>query len=308
MATFSVGEAIGSGFRLIRHEPKTMLIWIAAYAALVVAQYGVMWSVMPDMLGYYQAMGRGMDGSEAGQAEALALASRMMAFAPIMFLVGLVVIAVMQGAIFRAVLHPEDRRFAYLRFGRGELWLLLSTLLVWIVIVVVYVVLVLLAGVIGGVAGVALSAADPAAAAVPIVVAILACVLLTLLVALRLSLALPMSHDQQRLVVFEGWRLTKGASLKLLLTGIALVAIVILVEVLIFALLGIVLIVASGLGSLQAAFEAPTAELASRLVLWIPVIAVLFAAFGVAMYTIMIAPLADIYRQLTASAAPAPPA
>lgn len=306
MATFSMGQAIGSGFRLIGRQPKTILIWIAAYVVFAAAFYGLMFAAMPELLGYYQEVGRSaLQGVEPDEAQALAVASRMLAVAPVLVLLGLVGYAVMLGAICRAVLQPDERRFGYLRFGRRELWLLL-TMVVWaIVICLIYMGVVLVASLVGGVLGGITSGvsggpeANPFSFLGPFFLVVVAGVLFMLWVMLRLSLALPMSHDQARFVLFESWRLTRGQSLKMLGVGLVLVLLAWLFELVVAAVAFGAMI--GGAGGFEAFVSAPDGALAERLAPWIPVFALAAAVFGVLVFTVVATPIADIYRQLTAT-------
>lgn len=303
MASFSAAEAIGSGFQLIRREPRTMLIWIAAYAVFAALMYGLMFAAMPELLGYYQEIGRSaLQGVEPDEAQAMAMASRMLGLMPVLALLGLAAYSVMLGAVYRARLHPDDRRFGYLRFGRSELWLAV-TMVVWsILMLVIYLGV---AVVLGGVAGIAggLGGDNSAGFLVPFFIAVCLGVLLMLAIMMRLSLALPMSHDQRRLVIFESWRITRGRTLKMLGVGVAIVVMVWVIEL---AVLGVLFgLLVGSVGGLEALASAPSGQLADKLVLWIPVFAILAAVFGVLMFVIMATPIADIYRQLKAPDDPA---
>jgi hypothetical protein len=302
VAGFSAGQAIGSGFRLIGREPKTMLIWIVAYAVWVGAIYALMFGAMPELLGYYQEMARaGTEGGEPDPSQAMAMVSKMFAVMPILLILALVGYSIMLGAVYRATLHPEDRKFGYLRFGRGELWLML-TLLVWSILIgFIYIVASIAVTVVGGVIGVALAGGaqgDPAAVAAPILIGMGLCWLFMIWIMLRLSLALPMSHDQQRFVIFDSWKVTRGQSLKMFGVGVALVVLVFVIElVLVSVIAGVAL---AGAGGLEAFVTAQTDVLARSLMVWFPVFVLVAAVFSVLLFTIMATPIADIYRQLTA--------
>lgn len=307
MAGFSATEAIGSGFRLIAREPKAVLAWIGLYLAVMAVQYAIMWAAMPDIIGYYQALGRGAleGGAEPDDAEVLGMVSKMFAVMPFLLILGLAFLAVFLGAIYRAVLDPEDRRLAYLRFGRKELWLLLTMLAWFLLMTVVYIALMIPAALVGGlVAGLAAGQdGAPAMAVLPMTAVILVVWLVCLWLALRFSLALPMSFDEGRFRLFQSWAMTRGQSLKILGVGIALVLLVCVLQVLIVLVFGLAVVAVSGLGSLHQVLVAPPEDLIARLFPWMIVLGVIGSALGVVAYVIMGAPIADIYRQLRASAA-----
>lgn len=308
MATFSMDKAIGSGFRLIRREPKAVLIWIGAYLAFMVVTYGLMFAAMPDLMGVYQEMGRSaLEGAEPDPSETLALVGRIWAVMPFIMLLALVWYSVMLGGIYRAVLHPEDRRLAYLRFGRQELWLLL-TMLAWsLLILAIYIALVMVVVVVGIVLGVALAGSsaggaegNPAAVVGLGLLGMLAVGVAMLWIMLRLSMAFPMSHDRARFVLFESWRLTRGQSLRLLGVGIVLVLITIMIEVVMLIAIVVASLAAAGAGGLQALAADPDA-MTGQMWWWAPLYAVLASVFGVLLFVILGTPVADIYRQLTAA-------
>lgn len=303
MATFSAGQAIGSGFRLIGREPKAVLVWIVAYALWAAAIYGLMFGAMPELLGYYQEMARaGAERSQPDPTQAMAMVSKMFAVMPIMLILALVGYSVMLGAIYRAVLHPQDRKFGYLRFGRGELWLML-TMLVWAILIgFIYILASVVVSVVAGVIGVALAGGaedNPGAVVAPIFIGMGICWLFMIWVMLRLSLALPMSHDQQRFVIFDSWKVTRGQSLKMFGVGVVLFILVLLIELVVFGLIAAVGL--ASVGGMEAFIGAQTDALARGMIVWLPVFAIIAAVFGVLMFTIMATPIADIYRQLTVS-------
>ena len=127
MAGFSAGEAISSGFRLIGRHPAAVLWWAGAYLLLGALPLALaFWSVGPDLIALYQQMGReaALGGAHhADMASMMALQSRMAVLQPVTLLSSLVSHAVLIGAIYRGVLHPEESRFGFVRFSSRELWL-----------------------------------------------------------------------------------------------------------------------------------------------------------------------------------------
>jgi hypothetical protein len=314
MAGFSASNAIGTGFRLIARHPLAVLAWALAYVVLgVLPQLAVMGTVLPDMFGFYRDALR--NAPEAGESfdmgRMLALQGRMMMLQPLMLISQLVMHAVLLGAIYRAVLTPQDSRFGYLRLSRRELWLGL-TLAVFVVALMLMMFVVMIPLVVGGVlTAVAAERGGGGAGASGLVIgllAIAACVAI-LWVALRLSLALPMSYDQSRFVLYESWALTRGHALKMFLVALALVVIVWLIEALLGGVVAGALIgyVAQGGGFAALADKGP-GELIRMFGPWLVVLGPLLAILAACLYAIWAAPLAEIYRELTGGAEPAPPA
>jgi hypothetical protein len=303
VASFSAGQAIGSGFRLIGREPKAVAVWVGAYAVFALLMYGAMVAFLPEILGMFQTLGRN---AEPDPDLALSLLSRLFALLPILLLIGLLSYSVMLGAIYRAILDPTDRRFLYLRFGRSELWLLLTLVVFWIFLVVVSIAVNIVVSIPAAIAGAALAAAggDPGGATAIILLSTLLGSLLTAWIALRLSLALPMSHVQKRFVMFESWKLSRGQSLKMLAVACVLILILFAIELVALAVFTALLTAATGLGGLDAIVAAAPEDLSRRLLPWLPVLGLVASALAVLMFVVLATPIADIYRQLKGPAAP----
>lgn len=306
MANFSASAAIGSGFRLIRRDPMALLWWAGAYLVLgVLPQVLVMGAALPDFIALYQQIGRdavlGVNTSP-DPASMLAMQSKMMALQPIMLASSLVSQTVLTGAIFRAVLTPEDRRGGYIRFSRQELWLGLAVAVLWVMMFLLVLAVFIPVGIMTVVMALRGDHAPPAAwdgLAIAAVVIAGLCVIGWVL--LRLSLALPLSFATGRFLLFESWTLTQGHALKMFGVGLAVAVIVWLLELLLagLAIAGLAAAVAHGQGWMSLLNEDPT-QLLRRLMIWAPLWLVVGGVLGAAIYAVMIAPWAEIYRELAA--------
>lgn len=189
----TVGSILRGGFGLIRTRPGAVAIWGALY--LAVALLGLAF-VTPAM----SALAATPPDPEAMRP--------IMGMIWLYDLLLLVVMTVIFAAIFRAVIRPDQSRFAYLRLGRDELRLVGLALLFWIVAVVAMVIasllIVLLAGVIGYAMG------TQAAAAVLSIVLFIALGCAALWLEVRLSIAFPLTIMRGRITIGEAWRLTAG--------------------------------------------------------------------------------------------------
>lgn len=281
MAEFSSEKAIVSGFEVIRRSPIVLLVWGLAY---------LVFGMGPSLLFYARAwpqLSEAMAQKQPDPAAIQAAMSGVTAYAPLMWVVGIVVMSVMYGAVFRAVLTPEDRRYAYLRLSSREVWLGLSILALMVVFVIGVMVLAV---------GIALLAQS--LPGVVTFLAVLATAFLVIWLALRLSLAAPMAWAEKRFVFADSWPLTAGHGLKLFGVGLALVVIVLLMELALILPIGL----AVGLsGVLRQASAGPGHALAS-LGPWLVVGCVVLGFFGALVYAVMGAPWASIYQQLTGKA------
>ncbi|HEX5379893.1 MAG TPA: hypothetical protein VFW47_15050, partial [Phenylobacterium sp.] len=267
----------------------------------VLPQALMIWPVLPDLMGFYrealQSAQAGGGASATDSAEMARLQAEMSRFQPLQIASSIISMAVVNSAIYRAVLEPENSAFGYLRLGVQELWVCLVT-------IVFYVLMVL--GVIGAMipVGVATMVAGQAGSWMGgLVVFLLACggVAAIIWVWLRLSLAAPMSFRERKFRLFESWALTRGQGWRLFAVVLALLAIMVAGEILL-------VILASGLGAgaamshagqIQAFLEHPPADWLARAAPWLAGIGVIYTVLMGVVFAIITAPFAEIYRQLT---------
>ena len=122
MAEVSIGGAVGEGFSLIRKRPGVVLVWgliymlaTAAVLALLAPGYIAMFAA------FSQAAGPRRPPTLAGPA--MQNMMRVQSLTYLYDIFSLLLAAVINCAVFRAVLHPQQSRWAYLRFGAPELFL-----------------------------------------------------------------------------------------------------------------------------------------------------------------------------------------
>lgn len=307
MKGFSATDAIGSGFRLIRREPVALLVWSLAYLVLgVLPSMAAMASLLPDMVALYQDTARRtLEGVTAPNADlAMAMQSKMTVVQPLIWLAMIASQTVLTGAIYRAVLQPEDRRYFYLRLSRQELWLVLTWLvLLALLFIMIFVLVIPIAIGAAAMAAAARHSAGGAGAAGLVLglIGVAGCAAIVW-VLVRLSLAPLMSFAQRRFLLSESWSLTRGQALKMFLVMLALVVTVWVLEMVLLGLGGLVGL-AGFPGGWRALLDTPPAELARKLRPWIVIWSLVAAPLGVAIYTLFAAPLAEIYKQLTAEPA-----
>ena len=121
----------------------------------------------------------------------------------------LIVLSMFSAAVFRAVLRPEDKGFARLKFGGDELRLIGLWLLMGLLFFGVALVLGIVIG--GGAVAMSLGSKMPSAGVVlGIFVIYLVMIVAMIWVGVKLSLAAPMTFVQRKIRLFGSWRLTKG--------------------------------------------------------------------------------------------------
>lgn len=297
MTQISLSDTAFEGVRLIARKPLAVLIWAAViFLALAIPITLFLGTLAP---AFTDLMRHSMEGSQPSPEDMMKFQLRWMAANGPIMLCSLVTRAVLMSAVFRAVLRPEDSRFAYLRLGKAEL----LTGLVYLCITIL-VLMLLFAGMIV-LAGLTVASAIASKAAAIGVALVLGVVLIVLLiwVILRLILALPMTFAEGRFRMFEAWQLSRGHALQLFFIGLLAFAIVLVIEMVVGGVIGFTAIgvIASHASAAGGAFHRPAAEWIGQLAPWLVLGGAILALFGAAAMAIMYAPLAAAYRLLSAS-------
>jgi hypothetical protein len=298
MAELSIGDAVGTGFEIIRRKPLVVLSWgliELLFAAATLALFG---SVYVDII--TQAWANAQNGTSTSP-EALARVMQMQGASFLLSFGGGFVRIVVLCAVFRSVLHPEASRFAYLRVGAAEVFLFLLLFAAYIAFVMALIIPAIFFGIV--IAALAMSHAGAAAAIVG-VVAVIALLVAIFYVALRFSLVGPMMVDDGKFHLFDAWALTRRHVAGLFLVALILFAILIIGEivvglVLMLSGLGVLSSAAGGVTHIEAFFHQPVPVILGALapflvimgIVWVPVTGCAFAIAG--------APWAKAYRDLS---------
>jgi hypothetical protein len=302
MNRISIGAALGEGFSLMRRRPLTVLAW-GAFQGVVAA---LAWALY---LPFYMSMiGRIASTGASGAAAApdpamMAQMMQMQGFSLLLSLANAVVGIMVYCAVFRAVLAPEQRRFAYLRVGAPELLLLVVAVAAYFAFIVALVVVMVPSVIIVGVLG----AAHQIAAAVVVGILIGVGVFVALVYfGLRFSLTAPMTVRDGTLRLSESWALTKGHVGPLFVIFIAQIGILMLAElvlvVVLFALGAAALgVTAGGFTNIPQFFKRPPQEIVSLVAPWLIGLGILFIPISGALIAFMGAPWARVLRDLTHS-------
>ncbi len=284
MKDFSASDAIGAGFRLVGRNPLAVLVWAGFYFVLGVIP-SLFWIRTASKAMGDVAYGGGAFANDAARQSFASAFSGLGAWAPLAWLAGFILACVLYGAVYRAVLEPQDNRFFYLRLGGRELWLGLTMVALFI-----------LFGICCAIVGVALALIGHSAPGFVTFIAILGAIAMMIWLVMRFSLATSMAFAERRFIFLESWSLTAGHALKLFGVALALVAIVFLAELVIFVPIGMA---AGFLGVLSRHMvESPGAMMDHSMPLII-VGGLVLSVFAALVYSILGAPWVDIYRQLT---------
>jgi hypothetical protein len=298
MTSISIGEAVGEGFRLIIKRPVSVLAWGAARTALSAGAFSLM---APFIVPFYaQSLNRMANPTAAAAPPAPPDLSQMMAMQGASWLINLgsmVLGAVLYCAIARAVLFPERRAWAYMRLGIPELFLFLLFFGATIVMIIGLVVTIIP---IALVAGIAIAAHAGFVAVIAMFVGFIAVIAVLLWLFTRFSLLGAMMVQDGKFHFADAWALTRGRFWSLFLLGMLLVVILIVLE----AVIGVVAlaigfgVAGPAIGDFKTFLQRPPAEILSSLIPALILLGVLFIPIQGALYAILIAPWARVYRDL----------
>jgi len=224
MADIEVSAAAGAGFKLIGARPVSVFIWGLFMVLLVVGPSMVLFAtILPQFIDMMREQAAHPD-APPRLAAAMPIINRMGAAYSVMGLGGILSAAILNAAVYRAVIEPRNRGFAYLRFGMREIWLVVlyvAQFLLWFAMIVLAVIAV------GGISAMAAHFEGRSWGAVAGVVAGLLAAFTLIVVALRLSMAAPMTFADGEFRLFQSWRLTRGHAWQIFLVALLLVVILI---------------------------------------------------------------------------------
>lgn len=289
MKAFSIESALTAGFRLIRREPLAVLVWGVFYVALYIVSQAI---IMGAGLGAFLT-GLGSDPQRAFESMNAAALSQGMGVMALSWLLQMAGVVVLQGAIARAELYPDDRRYFYLRLSRRELWLAVTsvtlTILLGLVLGVAFLIAMVPAGIMSMDGGKS-AFGTMLLIAIPFGVG-------ALYVCARFAFAWIIAFDEERFSLFDSWMLTKGQGWRLVLMMLGLVVLLIAIGIAAFIVLGVLGLVMFGLAKMLGAIGVVIAVLAGLL---------LVAAYAVATgasYALFTSPFLEAYRSIRAAKA-----
>jgi len=254
MTDFSAGEAGTAGLRLIVKQPLAVLAWSLIYLVLYGVPMGFyFWfffnSIGPLTQQMAQAAAAGAPGFAPNNPEFMRSMAVIEMMYPLMLICMVASRGLVQSAICRAVLEPENRAWFYIRFGKRELWVALTgfvfVMLIGVAEFAGFAVIAIPAVIIGAIGHAVIGVGGWVIAAILGVAALIA---FLAWLALRFSLCIPMSFADSEFRLGESWTLTKGRVGRLLLTGLiaALVAWLFETVVMCFAMAVVLAVVFGG--------------------------------------------------------------
>ena len=222
MTALSPVDAAFQGLRTMRQHPVVVLAW-AGFSLVMLPLLGLLAKIV---LSEQDRMNLALRQSSADPREILDFVSRVGGVMVLLIMLALVLGAILSAAIMRSVLHPDDKRFAYLRLGREELRLLVVSLITWAAALMVTIIP-------GGVLalGTALLAGTPVAGWFTFLGG-LTVVGLSTWVAVRLSLLAPHAFLSGHIDPRAAWLVTHGQFWRLLATIVIVIVMCVIVSIL----------------------------------------------------------------------------
>jgi hypothetical protein len=300
MAEVSVGTAMRSGFELIRRRPLAVLTW----GLLEMVALGVVGAAYAGMMANMLATAaRNPPGVQPTASQVSGMIGGMFMGEGLIFLAIIatfILRGVLWAAVWRAVLHPQDGRWAYLRFGKAELFILLLLFGLMFAGNLILLPLLPILLVVGGL----LAMRQWAAAIVIGVLALVALIVAVIYVELRFSLVGPMIVDDGEFRLMESWRATRGQVGGLFLIGLGVFGVLIVAEMVVFVLVAAIAalavgVAAGGFDHLQALAQQAPGAIIAKLSPFVVLLAVLGVPLAGAMTAIGVAPWARAYRDLS---------
>lgn len=288
--TFSATEAAFEGFRIVRRNPLAIVFWALAYIVFFAAFFAIFGGSLASLM----ATTEGLEGGQPSPQDLEALGQTYLGFMGLAAPLGLILGAVLNAAVARAVLRPEEKSFGHMRLGGDELRVLAVSVVLAIVVGAVAIVLFVVVGV---AVGVTAQSNQGLAWLVGVLLGLAAIVALSWL-SIRLSLAVPVTVAEKRIAPFASFALTRGKTLPIL--GMAIIAAIMSILVSILGTI-IALPVTMTTGGLErlAAFDGQStlqiAQAAGPAIISWGVVNAIFSALQLA---VLYAPFAAAYREL----------
>ncbi|HXV01044.1 MAG TPA: hypothetical protein VG166_11145 [Caulobacteraceae bacterium] len=201
MASFNIEDAAFVGPGLIARKPLAVIAWTAIWAVFLVVLTAPFAGIMAAFITLNVKSPGHLDPGAA-----LPLVGALCAWALLLWIGSLLLGAMVQSAVIRAVLKPQDSSLAYLRFGREETFVLSVNFVKSLILVAISIV----AGAGLGIVEAMLGGAGAGTLATARVVGDLVILGVAAWVNLRFSLAAAMSFRERHFRLFEAWTLTRG--------------------------------------------------------------------------------------------------
>ena len=303
MAELSIVEGALTGLRFVRQRPGVIAMWTALQIFINSVSVALLIMISGPSLARLAAASRDRSNPQA----TLSILAQLAPMYGVMMILALVTYAVIYAAMNRAVLKPQDNRFAYLRLGRDEVRQGLLMLAYMLMALVAYFAVVLVTAIILGILAVFVRSV-PGGIAIQVLpfLTIILVMALFLFLGVRVSLASAMTFDKGRVEMFGTWSLTRGRFWPMFATyllALILAALVSVVAVLLVA--GADKALNPSASVIQSLFRPDTSSLTAYFTPARIVYILVLGAASAMVFPVLLMPGADIYRRLAPSYSPA---
>jgi hypothetical protein len=296
VAEIAITRAAFAGFGILRRKPWAPLVWSLLYAGISGGLVVYLGSAFVQAIGKLITL-RG-DGHPPPVDLLLGLLGNILGGYFLMLAVFWALGAVINMAVVRAVMEPQDSAFAYLRFGRAELWLMLANFILFILYTMLSTAMAIPLTL---VSAFAITMTRDAAPLISLPFQFVTWGL-TIWLGLRFCMVAPMIFADRKFRLFESWSFTRGRVGRLFQVGLvmALVAVGIYAALSAIGLTVGVPMFTQLAGSMTTwAFLSQTPQQVWRqLQPFIALYVVLIWIGSTLLFPLFFAPWAEIYRQL----------
>ena len=202
------------GFRIVRHRPVVVLYWGVVSLILSAAMQWIMVTMFAPIMDQMMAGAAGGQGtmSPAEATQQLAIFAKILPFYGLLLIGSIIYYAVMNCAVYRAVLGSKQSAFGFLRLGGDELRQVAVMLLFFLLFLVIYIAAILVASILGGIIMAIATGGGgaPAVAGIAVVVIMLGVLCPLVWFCVRMSLYTVHAFVTRKVDLFGSWKLTKG--------------------------------------------------------------------------------------------------
>jgi hypothetical protein len=296
VAEIAITQAAFAGFGILRRKPWAPLVWSLLYAAilggLVVYLGGA----------FFQVVGKLVtlpNGATPSPQLLLGFLGSILGAYFLMLTVFWALGAVINMAVVRAVMEPEASAFAYLRFGRAELWLMLANFILFILYSIVSTAMAIP---IALVSVFAVTMAPREFAPFITLPFQLVTWTVTIWLGLRFCMVAPMIFADRKFRLFESWSFTRGRVGRLFLVGLAMVAVAAAIYAVLSAIglaIGVPMFfqIANSITA-EAFLKQTPAQIWNQVQPFVALYIVMLWIGSTVLFPLFFAPWPDVYRQL----------
>lgn len=214
----SASNAAFAGFSLVRQRPTLFFGLMIAVILFGLVTTVLQFSIAGPALAKFMDMRVGqLSGEKPDPAQVMEVMGPIWELNLVMLPLTAAFYAVVNAAVYRAVLRPQDRGFAYLRLGWDELRQLGSIVLLWLTLIgagilagIATAILIVIGAVVAGLFTQGGDGGRGPLVALAVFLPMIALLAFFCALGVRLSLAGPMTFAQRRVRVTGSWTLTRG--------------------------------------------------------------------------------------------------